>query len=172
MEAALLAVACAGAGAAAGACAGRTVGLPSGGAVSRGAIGRLAGCYALTLGRWSRGPFGGGGFPAGLPLHIRLVGEPDSTSGTPIYPVRPNLARESSSSSPVFPSAWTADGRQAVSVIWSTGGGGYRLLASPAGRDTLSGIVSAFTTNAIGAQLPPRATVVAVREACAEGLLR
>lgn len=143
-------------------------GAHGGGGAGSPAVARLAGCYALTLGRWTRGGIGfGGGAPVELPVHIRLVGEPDAAVERGRLPVRPALATSDVRSD--FPPSWALDRGRNAAVVWSSRAGEYRLLLAPTAGDTLRGAAS-FTPVGLAGQYPRSASVVAVREGCAEGL--
>jgi hypothetical protein len=124
----------------------------------------LAGCYSLSLGRWS-GPLAQTGLSGAQtpPAQFRLdTTQLDARRG-PGYVVEPEQLAPSTRSL----TAWRPLSDNTVRVAWSTGFVGVSLFMQVRG-DTLVGTATPFWDNhMVGEPPPPTANVTAVRVPCA-----
>jgi len=123
----------------------------------------LAGCYTLTLGKWS-GPLPATGDPAAHtpPAHFQLDTTPLNPRRGRGYRVEPTTL----GSVHLAWSSWTVGPRDSVHIVWSTGLVGVELRLIADG-DSLTGVATTFHDAHMGGEsLDPSARVAAVRSIC------
>jgi hypothetical protein len=123
---------------------------------------RVAGCYELTTGAWSRLPARGIPEARRPPSWFALDTVPPPHSFDHGYAVRPTKLTPRAH----MPAFWAPVGTDSASIIWSTGFVGVRLQVAVRG-DSLVGIARTFQdAEILGEPPPPEARVVAVRVPC------
>jgi hypothetical protein len=118
-----------------------------------------AGCYALTLGRWS----------GALPTNSPEAHTPPSAFRLDTVPVRPG-SRFAVEPDQLIPgrmaASWAPLPHDSISLFWSTGFIGVRLRLAARG-DSLVGLATAFRdAHAPGDPPDPTAPVAAIRTPC------
>jgi len=130
-------------------------------------IRKIAGCYALTLGRWSRPLRSEEGGPTVQtpPSSFRLDTVPVQKTGqVPRFAVEPVQLVAGR-----MPASWALSPNDSINLFWSTGFVGVRLRLAVHG-DSLLGVATAFhDAHAFGEPPDPSAAVVATRTVCSSG---